>query len=61
MLTNRPPAIPGYQLLEKIGEGGKGEVYLARQDAVDRPVAIKFLYPISSPQLRDRLPCAKRI
>lgn len=48
----RPPEIPGYQLLEKIGEGGRGEVYRARQEASSRPVAIKFLYPIASPQLQ---------
>lgn len=49
--SNRPPEIPGYQLLEKIGEGGKGEVFRARQVNLDLPVAVKFLYPIPSPQL----------
>jgi serine/threonine-protein kinase len=48
---NRPPEIPGYTLLERIGEGGKGEVYRARQEPGDQIVAIKFLYPLPSPQL----------
>jgi serine/threonine protein kinase len=46
-----PPDIPGFQLLEKIGEGGKGEVFRARQEHPSRTVAVKFLYPMPSPQL----------
>ncbi|MFN4259935.1 MAG: serine/threonine-protein kinase [Gemmataceae bacterium] len=40
-----PPQIPGYELLEMIGEGGMGEVYRAVQVNLQRPVAIKFLGP----------------
>lgn len=37
-------AAPGYHLLEKIGEGGMGEVFLAEQIVpVRREVAVKFL------------------
>ncbi|GIW79417.1 MAG: hypothetical protein KatS3mg105_1224 [Gemmatales bacterium] len=43
--------IPGYELLEKIGEGGRGEVYRARQLATDRPVAVKFLNPFANSDL----------
>src|SRR5215211_5884089 len=37
--------IPGYQLMERIGSGGMGVVYKARQLRMDRLVAIKLLKP----------------
>ncbi|MFP5352074.1 MAG: serine/threonine-protein kinase [Actinomycetota bacterium] len=35
--------LDGYEVLEILGEGGSGRVYRARQDALDRTVAIKVL------------------
>ncbi|MFA6561536.1 MAG: protein kinase [Verrucomicrobiia bacterium] len=37
--------IPGYQLLDRIGEGARGTVYRARQLSLDRLVAVKILSP----------------
>jgi serine/threonine protein kinase/WD40 repeat protein len=43
--TNREPAIDDtdYQLIQKLGEGGMGVIYRARQKAIERYVAVKTL------------------
>ncbi len=49
-------AIPGYQLLSKLGKGAIGSVYKARQISLDRMVAIKVLHPALArqPQFAER-------
>lgn len=42
----RPPEIPGYEVQDKIGEGGMGTVYRARQVAPARTVAVKVLHTL---------------
>ena len=39
----RGPVLAGYTLLRTLGQGGAAVVYLARQEALDRMVAVKVL------------------
>jgi hypothetical protein len=43
-----PSALGGYQIVKKLGQGGMGSVYLARQLSLDRNVAVKVLSPALS-------------
>jgi serine/threonine protein kinase len=49
--------IPGYQLLEKLGQGAMGTVYKTRQLSMNRLVAVKVLHPrlAANPDLLERL------
>ncbi|HEY7426308.1 MAG TPA: serine/threonine-protein kinase [Gemmataceae bacterium] len=49
--------IPGYQLLEKLGQGSMGTVYKARQMSMNRLVAVKVLHPrlAANPEFLPRL------
>jgi len=40
-----PPTIGGYTIVQLIGRGGMGRVYLARDEQLRRDVAIKVLHP----------------
>jgi serine/threonine-protein kinase len=37
------PVVPGYTILAKIGQGGMGQVFKAKQDRLDRLVALKII------------------
>lgn len=43
--AKNPPVIAGFELLSRVGRGGMGTVYRARQISVDRIVAVKILKP----------------
>ncbi len=49
--------IPGYHLMEKLGQGAMGVVYKARQASMDRLVAVKLLHPklAADPEFLHRL------
>jgi serine/threonine-protein kinase PpkA len=38
-----PPHVPGYAIRKRLGQGGMATVYLATQQSLDRPVAIKVM------------------
>jgi serine/threonine-protein kinase len=44
---DNPVAVPGYEVVRKIGRGGMGVVYLARQAATGMAVALKVIVPES--------------
>src|SRR5207248_1054573 len=49
-----PAAPPGYELVRQLGHGGMGSVFLAREHATERTVAIKFLHAPGSPAAYER-------
>ena len=56
-----PESPPGYDLLRRLGFGGMGTVYLAREHAGERTVAMKILHSPANPTAFDRFLVEARV
>ena len=53
--TNAGKRLGGYEIIKKVGQGGMGAVFEAKQISMDRTVALKVL-PLASPRIRHLSP-----
>jgi hypothetical protein len=53
--TGSPPALPGFELGQRLGAGALGDVYEAHDRTLSRTVAVKILRTGSNPARRERI------
>ena len=54
-MASLPPFIARYEIKQRLGQGGMGAIYLARDPVIDRLVALKLLHnDVASDDIRKR-------
>lgn len=54
LIRNHPQTIPGFQIVQKLGQGGMGAVFLAIRERDQHVVAVKTILPQIATNARDR-------
>src|SRR5262249_1932872 len=53
--AERPPVVPGYTIVRRLGQGGMGVVYQATETNTNRTVALKVISARANPRPLQRL------